>query len=73
MPEYHEALRIAQRWYLLPPHQELAARPLKPTQKQPHPDLARAIFADFLGNPPYGMPAITKLIKEHIPQVHMDD
>ena len=48
-------------------------QPLKPTQKQPDPDLARALLADFSGNPPDDMPTITKLIKEYIPQVHMDD
>ena len=47
--------------------------PLKPTQKQPDPDLAWALLADFSGKLPYDMPTITKLIEEYIPQFHMDD
>ena len=35
--------------------------------------MARALLADFSGNSHYDMPTITKLIKEYIPQVHIDD
>ena len=45
--------------------------PLKPTQKQPNRDLARALLANFGGNPPYDMPAIEALIPQLIPQGHM--
>ena len=47
--------------------------PLKPTQKQPSPDLARALLANFSGNPPYDMAAIEALIPQLIPQGHMTD
>ena len=47
--------------------------PLKPTQKQPSPDLACALLANFSGNPPYDMPAIEALIPQLIPQGHMID
>ena len=47
--------------------------PLKPAQKQPSPDLARALLANFTGNPPYDMPAIEALIPQLIPRGHMTD
>ena len=71
--EYQAALYSAQRRHILLPPQELAAGPPQANTKAAGPRRGMGLLADFSGNPPYGMPTITKLIKEYIPQVHMED
>ena len=67
----HAALRKDGVFFCLT--KNLTRGPLKPTQKQPSPDLARALLANFTGNPPYDMSAIEALIPKLIPHRHMTD
>ena len=67
----HAALR--KDWVFFRLTKNWTRGPLKPTQKQPSPDLARALLANFSNNPPYDMAAIEALIPQLIPQGHMTD
>ena len=55
----HTTLRKDGIFFRLTKH--WARGPLKPTEKQPNPDVARALLANFSGNPPYDMLAIQRL------------